>query len=230
MTRNGKRLLAGLGLAALLIGMLSFMGTSAYAQDAALKPDPTGALTGSAATEEVPGHYRVSINIMWTLIAGFLVMFMQAGFAMVETGFTRAKNAAHTMSMNFMVYPIGMLGYWICGFAFQMGGSAPWAALGGTPGLNGMLSFELFGKTFEVLGTRGFFLGPSVYDVGVFTLFLFMMVFMDTTVTIPTGALAERWKWSAFIVYGFFMSMFVYPVFGNWVWGGGWLADLGANF
>ena len=64
----------------------------------------------------------VAINVVWILVCGFLVMFMQAGFAMVETGFTRAKNVSHTMAMNLMIYGIGMLGYWICGFAFQMGG------------------------------------------------------------------------------------------------------------
>ena len=229
MRHDDRRWLFTAGSILLALMLLLVAAPYTAAQDAP-RPDPTGVATGSTAAEEAPGHYRISINMMWTLIAGFLVMFMQAGFAMVETGFTRGKNAAHTMAMNFMVYPLGMLGYWICGFAFQMGGSAPWAALGGTPGLDGMLKFELFGKTFEVLGTKGFFLGPSVYDVGVFTLFLFMMVFMDTAVTIPTGAMAERWKWSAFLLYAGFMSMVVYPVFGNWVWGGGWLADLGANF
>ncbi len=206
--------------------------------------DPNGAATGSAfdvavkdathptLTEvmDTVGHNRISINVVWTLVTGFLVMFMQAGFAMVETGFTRAKNAAHTMSMNFMVYPIGMLGYWVCGFALQMGGAGPVAALGGTPPLTGEYGITLFGKAFEIFGTKGFFLGGDAYDVGVFTLFLFQMVFMDTAVTIPTGAMAERWKWSSFLVYGFFMSMFVYPIFANWVWGGGWLADLGVNF
>jgi Amt family ammonium transporter len=230
MTSRGRRLLAGLGLVLMLVMTLSAFAPAAVAQDAAPKPDPTGALTGAATAEEAPGHYRVSINIVWTLITGFLVMFMQAGFAMVETGFTRAKNAAHTMSMNFMVYPIGMLGYWICGFALQMGGVGGVASLGGTPGLTHEFVFTLFGKSFGLFGMNGFFLGPSVYDVGVFTLFLFQMVFMDTAVTIPTGAMAERWKWSAFLIYGFYMAMFVYPIFGNWVWGGGWLSQLGANF
>jgi Amt family ammonium transporter len=206
--------------------------------------DPTGATTGTAAdvtvkdaakptlveVMETVGHNKISINIMWTLLTGFLVMFMQTGFAMVETGFTRAKNAAHTFSMNYMVYPIGMFGYWLCGFAMQMGGVGAVAALGGTPPLTGEWGITLFGKTFDLMGTRGFFLSGDSYDVGVFALFLFQMVFMDTAVTIPTGAMAERWKWSSFLVYGFFMSMFVYPLFGNWVWGGGWLADLGANF
>src|SRR5262249_37912579 len=193
-------------------------------------PDPTGAATGTAGDVTVKdasrpallevmdtvGHNRISINIMWTLIAGFLVMFMQAGFALVETGFCRAKNAAHTMSMNLMIYGIGMLGYWICGFALQMGGVGGVAALGGTAPLNHEFTITLFGHPFGLFGTRGFFLGPDVYDVGVFALFLFQMVFMDTTATIPTGAMAERWKWTSFVVYGFFISMFTYPLFANW--------------
>ena len=99
-------------------------------------PDPTGDNTGTASDVTVKdaknptlnevmatvGHNKIAINIVWTLLTGFLVMFMQAGFALVETGFCRAKNAAHTMAMNFMIYPIGMMGYWICGFALQMGG------------------------------------------------------------------------------------------------------------
>jgi Amt family ammonium transporter len=207
-------------------------------------PDPTGAVTGTAAdvtvkdpakpalaeVMETVGHNKIAINIVWTLVTGFLVMFMQAGFALVETGFCRAKNAAHTMSMNFMIYPIGMLGYWICGFALQMGGVGGVATLGGTPPLNSEFVVTLFGHPFGLFGTKGFFLGADVYDVGVFTLFLFQMVFMDTTATIPTGAMAERWKWSSFLVYGFFISMVVYPLFANWVWGGGWLSQLGANF
>jgi Amt family ammonium transporter len=155
---------------------------------------------------------------------------MQAGFALVETGFTRAKNVAHTMSMNFMVYAIGMLGYWICGYALQMGGVGAIAALGGTAPLNHEFTVSLFGKTFGLFGLKGFFLSGDTYDVGVFALFLFQMVFMDTAATIPTGAMAERWKFSSFIVFGFFMAMFAYPLFANWVWGGGWLAQLGTNF
>jgi Amt family ammonium transporter len=207
-------------------------------------PDPAGVATGTAKdvpvkNSETPtlgevmetvGHNRIAINIVWTLIAGFLVMFMQAGFAMVETGFTRAKNAAHTMAMNFMVYAIGMLGYWICGYALQMGGVGTVSALGGTPGLNHEFTVTLFGKTFGLFGLKGFFLSWDAYDVGIFALFLFQMVFMDTAATIPTGAMAERWKFSSFVIFGFFMSMFVYPVFANWVWGGGWLAQLGTNF
>ena len=81
-----------------------------------------------------------------------------------------------------------------------------------------------------LFGLKGFFLSGDTYDVGVFTLFLFQMVFMDTAVTIPTGAMAERWKWSSFCLFALFMGAFVYPLFANWVWGGGWLATLGSNF
>jgi len=207
-------------------------------------PDPTGDNTGTASDVTVKdaknptlnevmatvGHNKIAINIVWTLLTGFLVMFMQAGFALVETGFCRAKNAAHTMAMNFMIYPIGMMGYWICGFALQMGGVGAVAALGGTPPLNSEFVVTLFGHPFGLFGTKGFFMGGDVYDVGVYTLFLFQMVFMDTTCTIPTGAMAERWKWSSFLIFGFFISMFTYPLFANWVWGGGWLSQLGVNF
>ena len=238
MSRLGSKKLLFLGLVWLGLafgGMIS----------PAFASDPSGASTGTisdvaAATVGAPtleevgaqaGHNKVSINIMWTLLTGFLVMFMQAGFAMVETGFCQAKNAAHTMAMNFMVYPIGMLGFWICGFAFMFGGVGAIGALGGgTAALDHEVVLHLFGKDFGVFGTKGFFLAGTSYDAAIYTLFLFQMVFMDTTCTIPTGAMAERWKYSAFFVYGFFISMIVYPIFGNWVWGGGWLAMLGKNF
>ena len=206
--------------------------------------DPTGASTGTlndvgAATvgkptvEEVGtqvGHNKIAINIVWTLITGFLVMFMQAGFALVETGFTQKKNVAHTMAMNFLIYVIGLLGFWICGFAFMFGGVGTVSALGGTPGLTHEFTVHLFGHDFGLWGNAGYFLNSKVYDVGIFALFLFQMVFMDTTATIPTGAMAERWKFKSFVVFGFFISMFVYPIFGNWVWGAGWLSQLGTMF
>jgi Amt family ammonium transporter len=205
-------------------------------------PDSTGGTTAgvgniTAAAPGAPtllevadrvGKNVISINIVWTLITGFLVMFMQAGFALVETGLCRAKNASHTMSMNFMIYPLGMLGFYVCGFAFMFGGVGGVPALGaGTSVLDSMYSITLGGKTFNLIGYKGFFLGPSVYDVGIFALFLFQMVFMDTTATIPTGTMAERWKFSAFVLYGLCIGTIMYPIYGCWVWGGGWLAQLG---
>ncbi len=239
-----RRLVMGFVLAMVLAPLLPAQISAQAPQAAAPAGDPTGAATGTAKDVAVKdaknptlpevmdavGHNKIAINIVWTLFTGFLVMFMQAGFAMVETGFTRAKNVAHTMSMNFMVYAIGMLGYWICGYAIQMGGVGALAALGGTAPLNHEFTVTLFGKTFGLFGLKGFFLSGDSYDVGVFTLFLFQMVFMDTAATIPTGAMAERWKFSSFVIFAFFMSMFAYPMYANWVWGGGWLAQLGTNF
>src|SRR5919109_873803 len=177
------------------------------------------------------GQNRIAINIVWTLVTGFLVMFMQAGFALVETGLCRAKNASHTMLMNFLVYVIGLTGFWVAGFALMYGAN-PVASLGGTSGLDSAAEYavNLFGAPFGLFATNGWFLGGNVYDVGVFTIFLFQMVFMDTAATIPTGAMAERWRLKAFFIFGFFMSMILYPLFGNWAWGGGWLSQLGVNF
>ena len=235
---RSSRPLMKLFWSAMLVAVVVFVATRVLAGD------PSGANTGGIADitaaeagkptlEEVAavvGHNKISINIMWTLITGFLVMFMQAGFALVETGFTRAKNAAETMTMNFIVYVLGMTGYWICGYALQMGGVGAVASLGGTPGLDSEFTINLFGKDFGLWGQSGFFLTGNTYDVGVFTLFLFQMVFMDTAATIPTGAMAERWSFKNFCFFAFFMSMLVYPLFGNWVWGGGWLSQLGKNF
>jgi Amt family ammonium transporter len=196
--------------------------------------DVTAATAGKPTADEVgaqAGHNKIAINIVWTLVAGFLVMFMQAGFALVETGFTQKKNVAHTMTMNFLIYIIGLLGFWICGFAFMFGGALNVGALGGSAGVvSHEFSVHLFGHDFGLWGNAGYFLNSKVYDVGIFALFLFQMVFMDTTATIPTGAMAERWKFKSFVIFGFFISMFVYPIYGNWVWGGGWLSQLGNMF
>ena len=184
------------------------------------------------------GHNRVAINFTWTLVTGFLVMFMQCGFAMVEAGLCRAKNAGHTFAMNFMIYPMGMLGFYLCGFALMFGGMAEPQSLvnggigtmGSYAGLNHEIGIHIGGKFFGLFGWKGFMLQGAGYDTAAFALFLFQMVFMDTTATIPTGALAERWKFSSFMFYGCAIGTIMYPFFGNWVWGNGWLANLGANF
>lgn len=173
---------------------------------------------------------RLGNNFIWTLVCGYLVMFMQLGFALVETGFCRRKNALHVMAMNFMVYIIGMAGYFLIGFAIQFGGigQVGVANLGGLASLSHEVAITFGGHTWGLFGARGFLLSGTTYDVAVAVMFLFQMVFMDTTATIPTGAMAERWKWANFVVYGLFISTVIYPVFGNWAWGGGWLSQLGS--
>lgn len=227
-------------------------------------PDPTGAASGVWATPagdgkgDVPdqlkagdlydriAHNLFSINFVWALVAGFLVMFMQAGFMLVETGLCRAKNASHTAAMNLMIYPLGGIAFFIYGFAIGWGnwwnGPVPpgwYASLG--PGLSllndgiglGAVADAAGNLTgafkYGILGMKGFFLNGAVGDVGVLVLFFFMMVFMDTTATIPTGAMAERWSWKNFCLYGLWVAL-PYCIYANWVWGGGWLAQGGINW
>ncbi len=227
-------------------------------------PDPTGGASGVWITPAGDGkgdtpttltiqdvydrvaHNAFSINFVWTLVTGFLVMFMQAGFMFVETGLCRAKNASHTAAMNFMIYPLGCLAFWAYGFAIGWGnwfnGPVPpgwYASLGpGLSVLNGGIGLgaavDTAGNatgayTYGLLGTKGWFLSSSVGDTGVLALFFFMMVFMDTTATIPTGAMAERWAWKNFCLYGLWVAL-PYCLYANWVWGGGWLAQGGVNW
>jgi len=206
--------------------------------------DPGGTLTGTI--NDVPvtdakagltladvanqvGQNKIGINFTWTLICGFLVMFMQAGFAMVESGLCRVKNANHTYMMNFFVYGCGLLAYWLIGFAIQMGGAAGSMNLGGLQPLSAEFPVSLFGHNWGIFGQNGMFLAGHSYDVGVMVIFLFQMVFMDTALTIVTGAAAERWKFLTFSVSSVLMGAFTYPLFANWAWGGGWLAQLGSN-
>jgi Amt family ammonium transporter len=224
---------------------LDLKPAAAPSADDLAKGDPGGTKTGTANDVVVSdtkkgmtladlvnqaGQNRIAINFTWTLITGFLVMFMQAGFAIVETGLCRAKNANHTMMMNFMVYGFGLFAFWVCGFAIQMGGGAPYTTLGGASSLNAEHVITFLGKPWGVFGTHGFFLSGITYDVGVMVLFLFQMVFMDTALTIVTGSCAERWKYVAFAVSSVFMGAITYPLFANWAWGGGWLSQLGGNF
>lgn len=175
------------------------------------------------------GQNKIGVNFTWTLICGFLVMFMQAGFAMVEAGLCRVKNANHTYMMNFFVYGCGLLAYWLIGFAIQMGGAAGNGNLGGLQPLASEHTLSLFGKTWGLFGQSGMFLSGHTYDVGVMVIFLFQMVFMDTALTIVTGACAERWKFLTFAVSSVLMGALTYPLFANWAWGGGWLSQLGTN-
>src|SRR5438445_9440988 len=215
--RSGDRMRRAVGLG-LLVMAATPVTLAAQAADS----------LAQAANTAAAGN-TVAINFVWTLVAGFLVMFMQAGFAMVETGFTRAKNAAHTMTMNFMVYGIAMLAYWAVGFAIQAGGVGALGTLGGYDKLAHEVSLTIAGKQWGLFGGTGFFLTGVAYTAPVFAYFLFQMVFMDTAATIPTGALAERWKFVAFVVFSVFVGAFIYPIYANWTWGGGWLAMLGKN-
>jgi Amt family ammonium transporter len=151
-------------------------------------------------------------NTLWTLLAAVLVFFMQAGFAMVEAGFTRAKNAVNIMMKNLMDFSVGSLLFWIVGFGLMFGNSA-----GG------------------FIGTDGFFLSDaSVGDTGEwnYTFFLFQTVFAATAATIVSGAMAERTKFTSYLLYSLVITGIIYPISGHWAWGSlfhgnGWLEKLG---
>ena len=149
-----------------------------------------------------------SINTTWVLIAAALVFFMQAGFAMVEAGFTRAKNSGNIIMKNLMDFCIGTPLFWIVGFGIMFGSSSGF--FGG---------IDLF--------TRGDYSSILPEGVTFFAYFIFQTVFCATSATIVSGAMAERTKFSAYCIYSAIISLIIYPLSGHWIWGGGWLSQLG---
>ena len=169
------------------------------------------------------------VNLLWVVIGAVLVIFMQAGFALVETGFCRAKHAAHVVSTNFAIFGIGFVAFFLVGYAFMFGGFSY-----NLPGFDFGLGTAAGGSDAALIGSDdwvflwkgGFALGGEHISAALLGFFLYMAAFMDTIATIPTGAMAERWKWKSFVMWGFFCGGLYYPLFGAWTWGGGWLAKL----
>lgn len=149
-----------------------------------------------------------SIDTVWVLIGTVLVFFMQAGFALVETGFTRAKNAGNIIMKNLMDFVIGSLVFWIFGFGIMFGEDI--GGIIGTPDLFTRGSYEHLG-----LG------------IPLEAFIIFQTVFCATASTIVSGAMAERTKFKSYLVYSFIISAVIYPVVGHWIWGGGWISQLG---
>jgi ammonium transporter, Amt family len=208
-----------LTITALTIGALAVSAvrpTGAFAQ--AL--DPTKPLTTAdlQATNE-------SLNLLWIVIGAAMVVFMQAGFALVETGFCRAKHAAHVVSTNFAIFGLGFVGFMAIGFPLAFGNFS----YTGYFGLDKPVGSALAGSgdwTF-INWANPMLLGKSQMTPAVLAFFLYMVAFMDTVATIPTGSMAERWKWNSFVVWGLFCGAIYYPIFAAWTWGGGWLSQLG---
>ncbi|MFZ5965689.1 MAG: ammonium transporter [Bacillota bacterium] len=152
--------------------------------------------------------YSVAIDTVWVLLATALVFFMQAGFAMVETGFTRAKNAGNIIMKNLMDFSVGSLVFWILGFGIMFGTDVK--------GIIGEINLLSLGS-FDHLGL----------SIPKEAFLIFQTVFCATAATIVSGAMAERTKFISYLLYSFVISAVVYPVAGHWIWGGGWLAQLG---
>jgi len=151
-----------------------------------------------AELEVVVSDYATVLDTIWILIAAALVFFMQAGFAMVETGFTRSKNAGNIIMKNLMDFAVGSVMFWVVGYSIMYG-----ADKGGLFGWSGFLFYDDY------------------------TSLIFQTVFCATAATIVSGAMAERTKFASYLVYSFFVSVIIYPVSGHWIWGGGWLSQLG---
>jgi len=165
------------------------------------------ALPAFATDNPTPLTNALALDTVWTLLAAFLVFFMHAGFTMVEIGFTRAKNAVNIIMKNIITIAVGAVTFFIVGFAFMFGDS-----LGGVVGLNHFL-----------------LAGADKMDFGIPTMafWIFQAVFAATAATIVSGAVAERIKFSAYFLLTILITAFIYPVVGHWIWGGGWLGDLG---
>jgi ammonium transporter, Amt family len=216
--------LAGVSALATVVGLIATT-TTAFAD-----------ATGSDIISDV-GELKgtnVALNLLWIVIGAVLVIFMQAGFALVETGFCRAKHAAHVVTTNFAIFGLGFIGFYFIGFGFMFGAYSATIGADSVPVIGTYL--EPVGSWLIGSGKTGLLAwGPpamsgKAFDVGVVAFFLYMVAFMDTTATIPTGSMAERWKWKSFCAWGLFCGAIYYPLFGAWTWGGGWLAQLGNSF
>ena len=151
-----------------------------------------------------------AVNFVWTLTAGALVFAMQAGFAFLGAGLIRSKNTVSYMTKGFMGFAIASLAYWACGFAFMFGGAGGFGTQTGN----------------DFIGGSGFFLAGDAYDVSTIARWFFQVMLAATAAAIVAGGVAERMKLTAYLAYTFILAALVYPVYGHWVWGGGWLESL----
>jgi Amt family ammonium transporter len=181
--------------------------------------------TASLAADDFDAEKAVTVlgqqtSLLWVVIGAMLVIFMQAGFALVETGFCRAKHAAHVVSTNFAIFGLGFIAFFFVGFPLAFGGFS-YAPMG----LEAPIGDALLGSgNWVFLWKGGWALSGGGITPALLGFFLYMVAFMDTVATIPTGSMAERWKWNSFVIWGFFCGAVYYPLFAAWTWGGGWLA------
>ncbi len=214
------------------LASIAFLSDFAFAQEAA---PPEAAAPAAAAAEAAPptaaaaapagpstADLKIALDTMWVMVAGFLVFFMNLGFGCVEAGMCRQKNCVNILSKNFVVFAVSTLGYWLLGFGIMFGNGS---AYFGTEGLffaggedNSPATLEAYKGAYGALNWTGVPLAAK---------FFFQLVFAGTAATIVSGAVAERIKYLSFIVFSLLISIFIYPVVGHWIWGGGWLQAMG---
>jgi len=165
---------------------------------------------------------KIIFDTIWVLVTAMLVFFMNLGFAMVESGFARSKNAVNILSKNFIVFAVSSLAFWAIGWGLMFGDGNDFLGLSGIFGLNGADNSPASGDAYQ-----GVYSAMSWATVPLLAKFFFQLVFAGTAATIVSGAVAERIKYIAFIIFSFILVAFLYPTTGHWIWGGGWLAKLG---
>jgi len=165
---------------------------------------------------------HVIMNTIWVLVTAKLVFFMNLGFAMVESGFARMKNCVNILSKNFIVFAVSSLGFLFLGWGLMFGDGNPFVGLKGLFFVSGLDNSPAVGEAY-----KGVYSSISWSAVPLWAKFFFQLVFCGTAATIVSGAVAERIKYKSFILFSFFMTMFIYPIVGHWIWGGGWLQKLG---
>ena len=164
---------------------------------------------------------KVMLDTLWTMVAGFLVFFMNAGFALVESGFCRSKNTVNILAKNFIVFAIACLTFWATGFALMFGDGN---ALLGFKGL--FLMGADNSPALDGAGYEGVYGALAWTGIPLEAKFFFQLVFAATAATIVSGAVAERIKFQAYILFSALLVAFMYPITGHWIWGGGWLSGL----
>jgi len=195
----------------------------AAAQQAAPKEDPGKApVPFTQALLDQVGGAKVAMDTVWTLMAAFLVFFMNLGFAMVETGFCRAKNAVTILAKNFIVFAVSSIAFLVLGFGIMFGDGTPFFGTQGLWFVGGADNSPAMGEAY-----KGVYSSLNWTGTPLWTKFFFQLVFAGTAATIVSGAVAERIKFGAFYIFTFLMVAIIYPVVGHWIWGGGWLAKLG---
>lgn len=165
---------------------------------------------------------KIVLDTLWVMITAMLVFFMNMGFAMVEAGFARVKNCVNILSKNFVVFAITSIGFLALGYGLMFGDGNPFIGLKGLFFLGGADNSPATGDAY-----KGVYSALSWTGVPLLAKFFFQLVFAGTAATIVSGAVAERIKYASFIVFSFIMTMFIYPVVGHWIWGGGFLSKLG---
>lgn len=210
---------------AFMVLLVFGLAATLWAQEAPAPSAPAAAAETVNFTPEMANtikDYKVMMDTLWVLITAFLVFFMNLGFAMVESGLCRAKNAVNILSKNFIVFAISSLAFYILGWGLMFGDGNPFAGLQGLLFVSGSDNSPATGDAYQ-----GVYSAINWTGVPIWAKFFFQLVFAGTAATIVSGAVAERIKFGSFIVFSFIMVGIIYPVIGHWIWGGGWLQKLG---